>query len=609
MQRVELQWRGPDLEAWQDLRSRADRQAAKVGGGDAFERMAHFIRDVADKGDTERLVSVLSQKLAARALTWLWLTDKSVRKQLLKTQWVDALIAAQQPRMTRVTLLQLAQLYFQLFDQLDDLDRSSDRNLREVLESQLLDQIERLPATRTLVPVADPLLSLKGESDALINLDGPKKLATRLRHEGRELGQFLAEKGLDGFGDGRYGDVCRTHFYLEHLAEIPHGEWDPVLDELLKPEVSHAPYEGDQRIGHAALGILIDRCESDAPEAWQKFILDLAGDPRIASTARNYREWWKPLGEQRIEKVRGWLAKEDLALFLRALEQYGAEAQDPDFERMFPERKRFLEGLFAMGIVRHARLMLGRRTKQTVSKILGDEIKTNFARLGDSAMADKAVIYLDCGDFYLIEGSHNFKLWAYLRHPGDMVVSYDQNEFSHYDLTVRIPGLYKRHHPNHPYKGIVHNGNWHKNLLEFLADNGIQLDIEKVLGEEDYRAYLRKHGMPTSRGGSATVSGEDSRNDMPRGGYVSPSALGKIRQPKRSERVNKFAGLSGQQISILMFFQYNPGARAKECAGELGLNQKFVNQNLYGDLQRYVSQSEAFGWVVKPEYGSSLRSS
>ncbi|MEN1388145.1 EH signature domain-containing protein, partial [Pseudomonas aeruginosa] len=131
--------------------------------------------------------------------------------------------------------------------------------------------------------------------------------------------------------------------------------------ELQKPAVSKAPYEGERRIGHVALEILIDRAGQEPGEVWQNFILNLAGDPRISRNSPNYREWWQFLGEERVQKVRGWLSKEDLRLFLQAVEQFGIETQNDDLQRMFPARKQFLEGLFKLKLIRNTRLLLGGR--------------------------------------------------------------------------------------------------------------------------------------------------------------------------------------------------------------------------------------------------------
>ena len=107
------------------------------------------------------------------------------------------------------------------------------------------------------------------------------------------------------------------------------------------------------------------------------------------------------------------MSKEDLRLFLQAVEQYGLETANTEMQRMFPARKRFLEGLFKLKLIRNTRLLLGGKAQQSVKRILGKDVKTSFARM-DGPMNDKAVIYLDCGDFHLVEGSHSFKIWVYL---------------------------------------------------------------------------------------------------------------------------------------------------------------------------------------------------
>ncbi|MDE5220111.1 EH signature domain-containing protein [Pseudomonas aeruginosa] len=128
-----------------------------------------------------------------------------------------------------------------------------------------------------MAPQADPLVTLKRDAHWLLPPDGPVQLVERVRDSGHELGETFEVMGLQGFDDGRYGDICRAHFYLETLRGLAPGEYDPVLDELQKPAVSKAPYEGERRIGHVALEILIDRAGQEPGEVWQNFILNLAG--------------------------------------------------------------------------------------------------------------------------------------------------------------------------------------------------------------------------------------------------------------------------------------------------------------------------------------------
>lgn len=488
-------WPAPVIEGWIGLTERAQRMKARVGGSDAFEQMLKKWRDMASTGRFEALPALLRRRMGARALTWLWLNDERLGSRLLSARMLDLLTEVQQPRLTRLTLIQLIQLYFRQFDRLDERDKQSE-GLLERLQQHLHDQLDLMPEPKQPLFARDVLSVLKREGRWLLDLNGPLALVRRVRERGRELGEAFSDYALEGFDTGRYADICRAHFYLETLRGLRPGEWDPVLDELLKPSVSKAPYEDGKRIGHAALEIMIDRATDELGEAWQSFILNLAGDPRIASSATNYREWWKPLGEARISKVRGWLSKEDLRLFLKAVEQYGIETWNDDLQRMFPARKRFLEGLFSLKLVRNARLMLGRTALQSVRKILGTDVLTNFARM-DGSMLEKAVIYLDCGDFHLVEGSHSFKIWVYLAQPGELVRSYEKNTFSHFDLTNVIPGQYEKLYPGLPYDAFVHTPNtWQSKVIQFLADNGIRLDIEQLFSKQDYKAYLAKFGIP-----------------------------------------------------------------------------------------------------------------
>lgn len=487
-------WAAPVIDNWRSLTGKVMRMEAQAGGSDAFEHTLSRWRDMASTGRFENLPALLRRRMGARALTSLWLTDERLGSRLLSVRMLDLLMEVQQPRLTRLTLIQLIQLYFRHFDRLDERDKQSEGLLGR-LQQHLHDQLDRMPEPKQTLFAKDVLSVLKREGRWLLDLNGPLELVRRVREQGRELGDAFSDYGLEGFDVGRYGDICRAHFYLETLRGLRPGEWDPVLDELLKPTVSKAPYEDGKRIGHVALEIMIDRAADDPGESWQNFILNLAGDPRIASSAANYREWWKPLGEARISKVRGWLSKEDLRLFLQAVEQYGIDTRNDELQRMFPARKLFLEGLFKLKLIRNTRLLLGTRAQQTVRKILGSEVKTSFARM-DGQMGDKAVIYLDCGDFHLVEGSHNFKIWVYLAAPGEMLRSYDKSTFAHSDLTTVIPGQYKRLYPNLPHDGFVHTSNWQSNVFQFLADNGIGLDIEQLLSKPDYRNYLAKFGMP-----------------------------------------------------------------------------------------------------------------
>lgn len=641
------EWPQGTTQSWVRLLERAQHLEGKAGGSDAFERMLAAFRDMVRTGRFDGFKPLLGKRLAARALTWLWLNDEVIGPRLLNVQLLNTLTEAQQPRLTRITLVQLIQMYFRHFDRLDERDKTAEQSLRAVVEAHVHAQLRLLPEPRMPSLRPDALTQLKQHGHWLLGLDGPLALAKQVREQGSELAASFEAYGLAGLDTGRYGDICRAHFYLETLRGLAPGEWDEVLDELLKPSVSKAPYEGDKRIGHAALEILIDRAGAEPGEAWQNFILNLAGDPRIASSSPNYRQWWLPLGEERINQVRGWLSKEDLRLFLQAVEQYGKESGKEDLQRMFPARKTFLEGLFRLGLIRSTRLMLGGAAQQSVRRILGAEVKTNFAKL---TMADKAVIYLDCGDFHLVEGSHSFKIWVYLAQPGPAIKSYDIKVFSHTDLTVELPKVYKKLYPELGHEAVTHNGTWQRKVFDFLAENGIGVDIEQLLTKQEYRSYLSRYGVPVLRGSKVKVpsvqqipmpaintraippepfpQSRSSASEAEKhsfGASVSRllgetqgtvnSAVNSI--PRQSKAIaqadviptelsdsvlaGSIARLPASAIAVMRYFASNPGDKARFASNVLEIEIREINRLLHGPLRTLCQQDASFGWSVSSQ--------
>lgn len=489
-----IDWKPKALEGWSLLVKGTQELEGLVGKSDLYQVIIDKLLSFSKTMDARELPELLKKRIAARALTQLWVDDPDFRRKALNRQILDALVNRQKPHLGIVPLQNLITLYFRVFDRLDELGDGFREFLEKTIENQI--SIRRSKKNNATGDVRDLIQVLHDQAGWLLSINGPKLLVDYVQRENIELADAFKYFELQGLDSGRYGDICRAHYYLQTLQNIPYGQYDDVFNEILKPTVSKAPYQGTKRIGHIALEILIDRTSGDPGDAWQNFILELAGDPRIASSATNFREWWKPIGESRIEKVRGWLAKEDLRLFLRALEQYGNESGDADLQRMYPARKQFLEGLDKLKLVRRTRLMLGKTAEYAVKKILGNELKTSYVKLTN--MHDKAVIFIDCGDFCLIEGSHSFKLWVYLAPPADFVSSYDVRQLTHSDLTIKVPALYRKSYgQNAPYKDITHSPTvWHNRVFDFLAKHGIPLDIEPLLSRNDYNAYLRRFGMP-----------------------------------------------------------------------------------------------------------------
>ncbi|MCF5054043.1 hypothetical protein GIW74_20750, partial [Pseudomonas syringae] len=101
------EWPHGVIENWTRLLARAQHLESKAGGSDAFEQMLATFREMMRTGRFDGFKALLTRRLAARALTWLWLHDDVIGPRLLNVRLLNTLIEAQQPRLTRITLVQM----------------------------------------------------------------------------------------------------------------------------------------------------------------------------------------------------------------------------------------------------------------------------------------------------------------------------------------------------------------------------------------------------------------------------------------------------------------------------------------------------------------------
>lgn len=473
-------------QQWNSLTLQTKKIADGAGQGEEFKALEQQVNRYVMYHQKEKLKQILIKRKGVRVLTQLWIDKEDVRKNSLNEQTIDY-IQAKHPKLGMSSLMNLISLVYRYFDALVD------GNIFNRLTQWLNQQIEQRLKDRK--NSSDTILSVLNQAKWLLDLTAPKALVNLAKQNHLDLNEQLKKLRLNELPQGRFLDICHAQYYLDTLREIPVGEQHDVLHELLKHDVATMPFEEGKRIGHIALEIIIDRSAGAPSEIWQNFVLNLAGDPRIANTATNYRQWWKPIGENRVKAVTSWLAKEDLRLFLGAIEEYANYTGDEALNRMFPARKRFLEGLYEHGFVRNARLMLGNQAEHTVKRVLGKSLTTSYINL--RGMTQTSIIYLDCGDFHIIEGSHNFKLWIYMGLPSEKLNDYSLSELNHSSLTHSFPQEFKKNYPKGELMPIQHSPtSWQKNAIDFLTQNGIELDLEKLFYKDEYRRYISRYGLP-----------------------------------------------------------------------------------------------------------------
>jgi len=419
-----------------------------------------------------RLDDLLDNRVDIRALGFM-LTSK--HKEYIKiTNNTLTQINRAAPKPSTLFLENFFQYYLNDFDQIDDLN----------LISSWLRESRKL---RNLNCWYD---------QHLISSDGPKWLANFAISKDKDFDQVLAQFELDRFQSGQFMEAAKKTYYVEQLRNIPANKKHDLLSEVQKPEVFESRYTSSELLGHQILQILIEKAPYyDVHESWVSTVMSIAGDPRVAVGHPRFIKWWSHIDKKLIDKVKTWLSALDLKLFLDALENFSCSSIDPDMKRMYPSRKRFLEGLHEKKLIKNTKLYMSRQMATYLEGVYDKEHLPEYSLVEDG---DKSIIYVDLGSAHLVEGSHQCQLWIYRAlHDSAPMFKFGKQIESYRNLTK---GLHESMEAfgNGAFDHFTHapkNFSWQKRSIDNLKRLGVSINMKDVLTSEDYRAYVRIHGV------------------------------------------------------------------------------------------------------------------
>ncbi|SGZ02147.1 EH signature domain-containing protein [Moritella viscosa] len=331
--------------------------------------------------------------------------------------------------------------------------------------------------------------------NSLISTSGPKWVTDLAISKKKDFDQVISELQLDQFQSGQYMELAQRIYYVEQLKIIPVNQPNELLIEVQKPEVYSSKFNEVDLLGHQILNILIDKAPAqNIHESWLNVIMAIAGDPRIPKSHPRYIKWWNNIPKHLISKVQGWLSRLDLKLFLEALEDFSNSSSDPEMKRMYPSRKRFLEGLYDKKLIVNTRLYMSRKMSSYLKNNYKAEHLPNFSTISDG---DKSIIYVDLGSAHLVEGSHSCYLWIYKSlDPSATIYNYAKTKESYSGLTSALNYLMEQR--GHGVRArITHNPSnfsWQRNAVESLNELGCSISMKNVLTDLDYRVYVRRFG-------------------------------------------------------------------------------------------------------------------
>src|SRR5699024_28084 len=146
-------------------------------------------------------------------------------------------------------------------------------------------------------------------------------------------------------------------------------------------------------------------------------------------------------------------------------------------------------------LVRETRLFAGNAARTAIRQIMGDELRINITHLTGQHYREKSVIFMDCGRFHVVEGSHNFRMWVIKGDPPEIMTNWKLGEISGTAFLNEIQG---NRRPNEDFVALTHHvkKKWISDALMFMSESGQYVPPEAVMSPETYRTVSAERPLP-----------------------------------------------------------------------------------------------------------------
>ncbi len=442
------------------------------GGGDPgsrLQRQQQALRERLAAGHS--LADCLKTPGDARALITLWREDGEFLAQYPPGRAALKSLEKALPQLSRQLLWQLCQVYFEHYDRLPELS---------ALSRYLAKSLDDAPESLLQNP---EMRAYHGQRAWLFGRDAVGALLEQARQQQVSLPRLAGDYHLPL--TGRLGGLALEQAYLRPLETLAPGEDSPLFSELAREEIKQVPLSDGLLLGHHAARLLMDKVLARGeglPENWRYVITGILDDPRVPRASPRFQTWWARLDRKYLKAMRAWLSQLDLKLFLNILEDVAHSHNKQDLLRMFPARKRFLEGLYTQGVISESRLLLGSRAEKYIRETFDPQALPEYGRLNSS---DVSLIYLNLQGAHFIEGTHLFQVRLYRDLPVPGLADYEEQHFNLTGIRKYKADFTVRH-------GRGGKPRWQKELLEILFEE-FKLNIQpsNVLSAADYQAYCQ----------------------------------------------------------------------------------------------------------------------
>ncbi len=470
--------------SWRTLTHGAKTLHDRVGTGGQFKDYVGRAKALLQSFDLKEFSEAAESRSMIRAFFHAWLSEPSLAESTLRVQTIDA-ITASSAGISRLGTMALIHLHLMYFDRVDQWEKG----LFHVIEKAVAQAIAAQPRNGKALDIVDAVR----DRPELVITSSAAANASQLVIDGEHTVEgLLTDLRLSGFEARRYRELLNQEVFLRRIENADPNGKNAFLSELSSDAVRKAPRPGGGYFGIDLLEALISRASSMPSLDWLNAILDIAGDPRMSYT-KDWFVWWSPVEKSARETVVRWLSDQDLELFLRTIEEYGERTRNEALQRMYPDRSQFLRGLQKTGLVRETRLFMPESARSFASRTLPNRVLQTISRL--EGTPDRSLIFIDCGRFHIVEGSHNFKIWVYEGQVHELLSSRERYSTHIDELRQPLADQYVAN--GQLYKSASHLGLWQHPMLQFLRQNlRIEIDPSTMMTRSTYREMISKKGMP-----------------------------------------------------------------------------------------------------------------
>jgi hypothetical protein len=437
----------------------------KIGAGQPpksqwFHQRRQEILDAIINGN--KLKNILLSSSDIRVLIFLWSTNTLFLSKCPISKKHLKLILRMKPTLTPSQIYGLIRIYFYQYDQITDLNFFC-KYIRDQLETicpkKRLSQDMHVYCDQKEM-LFDPLL---------------KNFWALFKKKQTSLKEMCKNFHIPWDHTARFIISAKYHLYISPLEKLRLGDSHPIFDRVSIPEIKNMPYDNQFSLAQAISIRMMDKAKNqNMPDNWRQIIISLLGDPRMPKSSALYQEGWAGLPSDYENQMQKWLSQMDMLVFLELLKEIGNQSGNEMIQRMFPERKAFLENLYQTGMITRTRLFLSNDAVEYIEKQYETKNRPMYAQVSHK---NKSIIYMQVGRVHFIEGTHNYSARLLDRLPKSTgIIDQQKKKFVLTELATGLDQKYASEFQDTTSLYVIphdiHNA-WQRKLKEIFQEFGV----------------------------------------------------------------------------------------------------------------------------------------